>query len=184
MADLKKGDLVYYWDDDERPEKPYVGYFEEKLPNGAVKVVDGEGNVPLPWKHAEPVLPPERWTDDDGNEIRPGDTVEVWDDADDHKYKRTFIRKDEYGYVAISDGPHLPLYWKHAKKIPAIPKGTLVLVWNDEDDPDKFTRLAFYDDLSEDGTHGVRKDDGTPYLVDNVRPVTPEDLEKWRNEDG
>ena len=179
MADLKEGDLVYYWDGDERPEKPRIGYFAERLKDGRFGIKASSMMGPFIWDHVEPFYKSERWTDDAGDEIKPGDAVEVWDYRDSHKYIGTFIRKAECGYVTVSGDLHLPHYWLHAKKVPEVPKGALVLVWDNEDDPDKPARLAFYDGSSEDGRHSVRKDDGTTYLVDNVRPVTSEDLKRW-----
>ena len=190
MADLKKGDLVYYWDDDERPEKPYVGYFEEKLPNGAIKIVDGEGNVPLPWKHAEPVLSPEHWADDDGNELKPGDIVEVWDNEFSDRVIAVLFRKDKYGYATKDGDDTVPLYWQHAKKVPPISKGTLVAAWNGDAKP-KRPDIGFYERPGNYGEciicRGVvtaRQEDTYLFTRDHVRPVTPKDLEKWRNSDG
>ena len=181
MADLKEGDLVYYWDG-ERPEKPHIGYFVERLKDGRFSVEASSKMGLFIWDHVEPLHKPECWADDEGNEIKEGDLVEAWDNEFSDRVTAALFRKDKYGYATKDDDDDVPLYWKHAKKVQPIRKGTLVAAWDDDEEP-KRPKIAYYEGAAKDGAYLVRYIPAYLHVRQHVRPVTPEDLEKWRGED-
>ena len=184
MADLKEGDPVYCWDGAKRPEHPTTGRFLRRMADGRYVIEDVSSGFPIPWQHAESVFKHEDWRDDEGNKIQTGDLVDVWD-VTKRADRCTLLSKNKIGYLVKAPLGVTASFWKHAKKVQVIPKGTLVAAWNGNKEPER-PKIIYYERETQCKKHIV-SDPSTGVKVfstrDNVRPVTSDDLKKWRGED-